>query len=243
MQFLETMGNMITKYSGFFIEGVENTLILSFFTVLFGTILGTLMAMARMSKFAPFSKFAPLRKLMPLRWLATAYIEFFRGTPLMVQLMFIFYGLPMIGVTFPTVSFIPDFDRFAAGVVAMSLNSCAYVAEVIRSGIQAVDKGQMEAARSLGFHHKQAMMLVILPQAVRNILPALGNEFVTIIKESSIVSVIGIADLMYRTKGVIAKTYNSLECLAIAALIYFVPTFVGGRLIALMERKMAHGRK
>lgn len=243
MQFLETMGNMITKYSGFFIEGVENTLILSFFTVLFGTILGTLMAMARMSKFAPFSKFAPLRKFMPLRWLATAYIEFFRGTPLMVQLMFIFYGLPMIGVTFPTVSFIPDFDRFAAGVVAMSLNSCAYVAEVIRSGIQAVDKGQMEAARSLGFHHKQAMTLVILPQAVRNILPALGNEFVTIIKESSIVSVIGIADLMYRTKGVIAKTYNSLECLAIAALIYFVLTFVGGRLIALMERKMAHGRK
>ena len=243
MQFLETMGNMVTKYSGFFIEGVENTLILSFFTVLFGTILGTLMAMARMSKFAPFSKFAPLRKFMPLRWLATAYIEFFRGTPLMVQLMFIFYGLPMIGVTFPSVSFIPDFDRFAAGVVAMSLNSCAYVAEVIRSGIQAVDKGQMEAARSLGFHHKQAMTLVILPQAVRNILPALGNEFVTIIKESSIVSVIGIADLMYRTKGVIAKTYNSLECLAIAALIYFVLTFVGGRLIALMERKMAHGRK
>ena len=231
MQFLETMGNMITKYSGFFIEGVENTLILSFFTVLFGTILGTLMAMARMSKLAP------------LKWLATAYIEFFRGTPLMVQLMFIFYGLPMIGVTFPSVSFIPDFDRFAAGVVAMSLNSCAYVAEVIRSGIQAVDKGQMEAARSLGFHHKQAMTLVILPQAVRNILPALGNEFVTIIKESSIVSVIGIADLMYRTKGVIAKTYNSLECLAIAALIYFVLTFVGGRLIALMERKMAHGRK
>ena len=231
MQFLETMGNMVTKYSGFFIEGVENTLILSFFTVLFGAILGTLMAMARMSKFTP------------LKWLATAYIEFFRGTPLMVQLMFIFYGLPMIGVTFPSVSFIPDFDRFAAGVVAMSLNSCAYVAEVIRSGIQAVDKGQMEAARSLGFHHKQAMTLVILPQAVRNILPALGNEFVTIIKESSIVSVIGIADLMYRTKGVIAKTYNSLECLAIAALIYFVLTFVGGRLIALMERKMAHGRK
>ena len=152
MQFLETMGKMLTKYSGFFVEGVENTLILSFFTVLFGTILGTLMAMARMSKIKPF------------KWLATAYIEFFRGTPLMVQLMFIFYGLPMIGVTFPSVSFLPDFDRFAAGVVAMSLNSCAYVAEVIRSGIQAVDKGQMEAARSLGFHHKQAMRLVILPR-------------------------------------------------------------------------------
>ena len=231
MQFLATMENLVVRYHGFFLEGVRNTLIIAFFTVLLGTILGTLMAMARMSR------------IKPLKWVATAYIEFFRGTPLMVQLMFIFYGLPMIGITVPKVSFIPDFDRFAAGVVAMSLNSCAYVAEVIRSGIQAVDKGQMEAARSLGFHQRQAMTLVILPQAVRNILPALGNEFVTIIKESSIVSVIGIADLMYRAKGVIAKTYNSLECLAIAAIIYFILTFIGGRLIALMERKMSHGRK
>ncbi len=231
MQFLITMKDLVVRYHSFFLEGVGNTLIIAAFTVLFGTILGVLMAMARMSKFKP------------LKWLATAYIEFFRGTPLMVQLMFIFYGLPMIGVTFPTVSFIPDFDRFAAGVVAMSLNSCAYVAEIIRSGIQAVDAGQMEAARCLGFHHREAMTLVILPQAVRNILPALGNEFVTIIKESSIVSVISIADLMFRAKGIIAKTYNSLECLAVVAIIYFILTFLGGRLIALMERRMSYGRK
>lgn len=231
MQFLITMKDLVVRYHSFFLEGVENTLIIAVFTVLFGTILGVLMAMARMSKFKP------------LKWLATAYIEFFRGTPLMVQLMFIFYGLPMIGVTFPKVSFIPDFDRFAAGVVAMSLNSCAYVAEIIRSGIQAVDAGQMEAARCLGFHHREAMTLVILPQAVRNILPALGNEFVTIIKESSIVSVISIADLMFRAKGIIAKTYNSLECLAVVAIIYFILTFLGGRLIALMERRMSYGRK
>ena len=217
MQFFATMEKLVLRYYNFFLEGVRNTLIIAFFAVLLGTLLGTLMAMARMSR------------IKPLKWLATAYIEFFRGTPLMVQLMFIFYGLPMIGVTFPSVSFIPDFDRFAAGI--------------IRSGIQAVDQGQMEAARSLGFHHGEAMKLVILPQAVKNILPALGNEFVTIIKESSIVSVIGIADLMYRAKGVIAKTYNSLECLAIAAIMYFILTFIGGRLIALMERKMAHGRK
>ena len=131
MQFLATMENLVVRYHGFFLEGVRNTLIIAFFTVLLGTILGTLMAMARMSR------------IKPLKWVATAYIEFFRGTPLMVQLMFIFYGLPMIGVKFPAVSFIPDFDRFMAGIVAMSLNSCAYVAEVIRSGIQAVDKGQM----------------------------------------------------------------------------------------------------
>ena len=101
----------------------------------------------------------------------------------------------------------------------------------------------MEAARSLGFHHREAMTLVILPQAIRNILPALGNEFVTIIKESSIVSVISIADLMFRAKGIIAKTYSSLECLAIVAIIYFLLTFLGGRLIALMERRMSYGRK
>ncbi len=231
MQFLITMKDLVVRYYKFFLEGVGNTLIIAIFTVLFGTILGMLMATARMSK------------IKPLKWLATAYIEFFRGTPLMVQLMFIFYGLPMIGVTFPKVSFIPDFDRFAAGVVAMSLNSCAYVAEIIRSGIQAVDVGQMEAARSLGFHHREAMTLVILPQAIRNILPALGNEFVTIIKESSIVSVISIADLMFRAKGIIAKTYSSLECLAVVAIIYFLLTFLGGRLIALMERRMSYGRK
>ena len=231
MQFLITMKDLVVRYQKFFLEGVSNTLIIAVFTVLFGTILGVLMATARMSKFKP------------LKWLAMAYIEFFRGTPLMVQLMFIFYGLPMIGITFPKVSFIPDFDRFAAGVVAMSLNSCAYVAEIIRSGIQAVDVGQMEAARSLGFHHREAMTLVILPQAIRNILPALGNEFVTIIKESSIVSVISIADLMFRAKGIIAKTYSSLECLAVVAIIYFLLTFLGGRLIALMERRMSYGRK
>ena len=160
----------------------------------------------------------------------------------MVQLMFIFYGLPMIGVSFPDIPFIPDFSRFTAGIVAMSLNSCAYVAEVIRSGIQAVDSGQMEAARSIGYSHTQAMMYVILPQAVRNILPALGNEFVTVIKESSIVSVIGIADLMFRTKDVIAVTYRTLASLAIAAILYFCMTFLGGRLIAWMEKRMSHGK-
>ncbi len=231
MTFFTNVWSTLTKYYNFFLEGVENTLIIAFFTVLFGTLLGILLAVAKLSNFKP------------LKWLATAYIEFFRGTPLMVQLMFIFYGLPMIGVTFPDVPFIENFQRFAAGIVALSLNSCAYVAEVIRSGIQAVDVGQMEAARSLGFKKSQSMTLVILPQAIKNILPALGNEFVTVIKESSITSVIGIADLMYRTNGVKAKNYKTLECLFIAAMIYFVLTFVSGRLISLMERRMRRGHK
>ena len=229
--FFVNVWTTLEKYYSFFLEGIKNTLIIAVFTVLFGTILGILMAMARLSPFKP------------LKWLATAYIEFFRGTPLMVQLMFIFYGLPMIGVTFPDIPSIENFQRFAAGIVAMSLNSCAYVAEVIRSGIQAVDSGQMEAARSLGFKKSQGMTLVVLPQAIRNILPALGNEFITVIKESSICSVIGIADLMFRTNGVKAKNYKTLECLFIAAMIYFIVTFVCSRLINVMERRLRRGRK
>ena len=220
--FFNNVWSTLSRYYSFFLEGVQNTLIIAVFTVLFGTLLGILLAVAKMSSFKP------------LKWLSTAYIEFFRGTPLMVQLMFIFYGLPMIGITFPEISFIENFQRFAAGIVAMSLNSAAYVAEVIRSGIQAVDIGQMEAARSLGFNKAQS---------IKNILPALGNEFVTVIKESSIVSVIGIADLMYRTNGVKAKNYKTLECLFIAAIIYFILTFVSSRLIALMERRMNRARK
>ena len=230
MTFFETIGKIIERYSSFFAQGVVNTLIIAAFSVLLGTILGTLMATMRMGK------------ILPLKWLAVAYIEFIRGTPLMVQLMFIFYGLPMIGVKIPDISWIPNFSRFAAGVVAMSMNSCAYVAEVIRSGIQAVDYGQTEAARSVGFSSGEAMRLVVLPQAIKNILPALGNEFVTVIKESSIVSVIGIADLMFRTNDVIDLSYKSLECLAVAALIYFVLTFISSRLVSLAERKLSHGK-
>ncbi len=126
----------------------------------FGTIFGTLMSCMRMSKILP-----------SLKWLAVAYIEFIRGTPLMVQLMFIFYGLPMIGFALPDIAWIPNFSRFSAGIIAMSINSCAYVAEIIRSGVQAVDYGQMEAARSIGFSHGQAMRLVVLPQAIRTFSP------------------------------------------------------------------------
>lgn len=230
MAFFETMQKIIVRYSSFFTEGIVNTLIIAAFSVLLGTLLGTVMATMRMGRIAP------------LRWIAVAYIEFIRGTPLMVQLMFIFYGLPMIGIKIPDISWIPNFSRFAAGIVAMSMNSCAYVAEIIRSGIQAVDIGQTEAARSVGFSSGEAMRLVVLPQAVKNILPALGNEFVTVIKESSIVSVIGIADLMFRTNDIIALSYRSLECLAVAAVLYFIMTFISSRLISLAERRMSHGK-
>ena len=231
MGFFEQIAVILQRHYPYFLEGVKNTLIIAAMSVVLGVVFGTLMAIMRMCR------------IKPLKWFAVAYIEFVRGTPLMVQLMFIFYGLPMIGIEFPDISWIPNFSRFMAGIVAMSINSCAYVAEVIRSGIQAVDDGQMEAARSIGFKYGESMRLVILPQAIKNILPALGNEFVTVIKESSIVSVIGISDLMYGTNGVIALTYRSLPCLAIAACMYFILTFLSSRLIAYFEKRMKHGRK
>ena len=217
MTFFETIGKIIERYSSFFAQGVVNTLIIAAFSVLLGTILGTLMATMRMGK------------ILPLKWLAVAYIEFIRGTPLMVQLMFIFYGLPMIGVTFPSVSFIPDFDRFAAGIVAMSLNSCAYVAEIIRSGIQAVDKGQMEAGRSLGLSYGVTMKKIILPQAVKNILPALGNEFIALIKETSV-------DLTRAARSIVSKTYDPLVPYLVLALMYLVLVLIATVLVHQLER-------
>ena len=229
MEFIQTMGKLIVRYHSFFEEGIVNTLIIAAFTVLLGTIFGTLMSGMRMSR------------ILPLRWLAVAYIEFIRGTPLMVQLMFIFYGLPMVGFTLPDISWIPNFSRFSAGIIAMSINSCAYVAEIIRSGVQAVDVGQMEAARSVGFSHGQAMRLVVLPQAIKNILPALANELVTMVKESSICSVLGMTELIWGAKTVATTTYKTLSPYVLAALVYFVINYPAGKAIEAIERRMRRG--
>lgn len=228
---MELNFSFLSKYWPMFIRGAGTTLILSVFTVVIGLIVGVVLALMRLGKFKPLSL------------ISAAYTEFIRGTPLMVQIFFIFYALPQMGIKIPNISGLGfDFPRFASGILAMGLNSAAYVGEIVRAGIQAVDRGQTEAARSLGMTGWQTMRRVVLPQAFKNILPALGNEFVTVIKESSIVSVIGIADLMFRTNDVIALSYKSLECLAVAALIYFVLTFISSRLVSLAERKLSHGK-
>jgi len=202
----------------FFINGAKFTIILAFFTVLFGVILGLLLALMRISK----------SKVLNL--IATAYVEFIRGTPLMVQIFIIYYALPdLIGVNLP---------EMVSAVLALSINSAAYVAEVIRAGIQAVDKGQMEASRSLGMPYGMAMRYIIIPQAIKNILPALGNEFITVIKESSVVSVIGIKELMYNADTVRGNTFRAFEPLIIAALMYFVMTFTLSKLMGRFERRL-----
>ena len=224
VDFFEKFIKIVTRYwDVFLIKGLSTTLALSAIAVFFGAIIGTLLAFGKMGK----SRI--------LRGIITAYVEIIRGTPSLLQVYVGYFVVPLL---LPSL----NVSTYASVAIALTINSSAYVSEVIRSGIQAVDKGQTEAARSLGLTQSQAMIKVVLPQAVKNILPALGNEFVTVIKESSIVSVIGIADLMFRTNDVIALSYKSLECLAVAALIYFVLTFISSRIVSLAERKLSHGK-
>lgn len=211
----------MSKYYTFFITGAKMTLILAFFTVLFGTVIGTLLAMMRLSK----------NKL--LKFVATTYIEFIRGTPLLVQLFIFYYGIPA--------ALNIELTEIPAAVIALGVNSGAYVAEIIRAGIQAVDKGQMEAARSLGMPHWMSMWHVIIPQAFKNVIPALGNEFVVVVKESSIVSVIGISELTRASDIVRGVTYKSFEPLLVVAGIYFVMTFTLSKLLGIAERRMRTG--
>jgi len=230
MSYIHSLGGRILDFSFlrgyniYFLTGAVNTVILAIFTVFFGVIIGTFIALLKISR------------NRVLRFISTAYIEFIRGTPLMVQLFIIYYGIPL---PVPDVTILGmNMSRFIPGVMALSINSGAYVAEIIRAGIQAIDKGQMEAARSLGLTHSMAMRYIILPQAIRNILPALGNEFVVVIKESSIVSIVGIADLMFNTNVVRGALYKPMEPLLVAALIYFILTFTLSKLLGKAERRM-----
>jgi len=222
------------KYWQFYIIGAKNTILLAALAVVLGTAIGMILALMKLSK------------RMPARFIASAYIEFIRGTPLLVQLFIIYYGLQAIGIRFPDIPWIGailgiNFADFMAGVVTLGINSGAYVGETFRAGIQAVDKGQMEAARSLGMPHGMAMRHIIIPQAIRNILPALGNEFVVVIKESSIVSIIGLAELMYKADTVRGNIFQPFEPLIVAALMYFMLTFPLSKFLAHLERRMRAG--
>ena len=224
--------SFIDKYYGYFLKGTEITIILAFFAVLFGTILGLGLTLLRRSNFKPISSI----NFKPISFIATAYVEFVRGTPLLVQIYIIYIGFPKID-GLPKILDVPMED-ILVGVIALALNSAAYVSEIIRAGIDAVDKGQMEAARSLGMNQGLAMFYIIIPQAFKNILPALGNEFVSVIKESSQVSVIGVAELMFKAGVVRSNTALGLEPIVVAAVIYFIITFAMTRALGYVERRM-----
>ena len=216
---------IFTEYYQYFLRGTRTTILISLITVFCGAILGCLVALMRISNCKPLQAFSKL------------YITVIRGTPMLVQLYIVYYQLSFIQYPSGTIWGV-DMERAIPCVIALSLNSAAYIAEVFRAGIQAVDVGQLEAARSCGMTSAQAMRFIILPQAIKNILPAIGNEFITMVKETSIIQYLGISDLMYNNGIVVTATYNPLPCYYISAIIYLTLNIVLGKGLDLFERRM-----
>ena len=201
---VQDMIKILDQYWYVFLEGLGGTLSLAAITVFFGMIFGAVLAIIKLSK----SKI--------VQFISTAYIEIIRGTPLLLQLYFFWLFLP---------KYLPfEISDWTCIVIALVINSSAYVAEIIRAGIQAVDKGQMEAAKSLGMSDVHMMTRIIFPQAVKNILPALGNEFIMMVKETSLASVFFINDLMTSYQMIKSATFKPIAPLMITAVIYFIVT-------------------
>lgn len=222
---IENMIRVWDKYWILFMQGLGVTLLLSLITVIMGCILGFLLTLLRMSRFR-------IVRFRPLNAVAATYVEIIRGTPILLQLYFFYFLLP---------EWLPflDLPKIVCCAFALCLNSAAYVSEIIRAGIQAVDKGQTEAARSLGLNAKQTMVRVVLPQAVKNILPALGNEFIMMIKETSLASTFFIGELMTVYRTISGALMLTIEPLIIVGIIYFIVTFGLSKCVLLMEKRMS----
>ena len=219
MNYFSNIVKIMQKYwQVFLLQGVSYTLLLSLLTVAFGAVLGLLLYLGRSVRFKP------------LNWLCIAIVEIIRGTPMLLQLYVGYFIVPKI-LPFPV-------TEFASVAVALCINSGCYVSEIFRSGIQAVDRGQTEAARSLGLNGRQTMMRIILPQAIKNILPALGNEFIMIIKDTSLASTFFVGELMTACLKVRGNTFLALECMTIVGVIYFVLTFILSKLLGAFERRL-----
>ena len=223
--------SFLPKYLPYFNYGALITVVISILVVFFGTILGVLLAFAQRSRFKPFV------------WFANIYVWIFRGTPMMVQIMIAFALMHIDAPTIQVGILGVDLSRLIPGILIISMNSGAYVSETVRAGINAVPKGQLEAAYSLGIRPKNAMRYVILPQAIKNILPALGNEFITIIKDSSLLSTIGVMELWNGATTVATTTYLPLTPLLFAAFYYLIMTSVLTVALKAFENYIGQGDK
>lgn len=210
------------------LRGTGVTLLISIIGTIAGLIIGLLIGVYRTAPKASNLILAWLQKIFG--WLLTVYIEVFRGTPMIVQAMVIYYGTAQ--------AFGVSLDRILAAIFIVSINTGAYMSEIVRGGIFAVDKGQFEAATALGFTHRQTMRKIVLPQVVRNILPATGNEFVINIKDTSVLNVISVVELYFSGNTVATQTYQYFQTFFIIAVIYFILTFTVTRILRLVERKM-----
>ena len=215
---MELNFELMTAALPLLIQGALITVEITALSVAFGIIIGLFVGIARISH------------LLPLRWLAAVYVDFLRGTPLLVQLFLIYFALPVVTGQ--------RIDPFISAITACSINSGAYIAEIFRAGIQSIDAGQMEAGRALGLTWAQTMRYIIVPQAFKRVVPPLGNEFIALLKDSSLVSVIGFEELTRRGQLIIARTYASVEIWACVAIIYLVMTLSISQLVNYLERRL-----
>ncbi len=206
-------------------EGLFHTILIALFAVIIGIIIGIVIAIIR-------NNYEVNKKFRVLNSISKIYVDIIRGTPVILQLMIIYY------VIFKSV----NINILIVGVIAFGINSGAYVSEIIRAGINSIDKGQMEAGLSLGLKYGEVMRLIILPQAIRNILPALGNEFITLLKETSVGAYIGIVELTKASDIIASRTYDYFFPLIIIAIIYLIMTLGLSKLVNVMERRLNNAR-
>ena len=231
--FFDWVTLLVGKYGGMFIQGAGVTLMIALVGTISGFVIGLGVAIARTAELSPQSGRLPRALLKAVKGLLTAYIEIFRGTPMIVQAMVVYYGaLEYLGLDIPAMT---------AAFLVVSVNTGAYMAEILRGGILSVDPGQKEAAIAVGMTHWQLMTSVVLPQAVRNTLPSVGNEFVVNIKDSSVLNVISVTELYFTARSVSGTHYKYFEVFFIISEIYFVLTFTITRLLRLLEKKLSGG--
>ena len=234
--FFETVWYLVDTYSSFFIRGILFTLLLSIVGTVGGFTLSLFLTVVRTSEIDR-DRDAFAKKVVKKigHYFAQIYITVFRGTPMIVQAMIFYYGISRMRLSWWT--------PLVAGLVVVTLNTTAYIAEVIRSGINGIDKGQMEAARSLGFSRRKAMFLIVLPQAIKNSLPAIGNEFIVNLKDTAVLSVIGVAELFRATQLATAPNYRTTEGFFIAALMYLTLTYITSKVIHYLEHRKPSVKK
>lgn len=224
----EWVVRIITENWPMFLRGAGITLYISIIGTIVGSIIGLLVGVIRT---IPNPDRGPKKILLKIiNAILSIYIEFFRGTPMIVQAMVIYYGSAMaLGV---------DIDRVAAAIIIVSINTGAYMSEIVRGGIVSIDKGQFEAAQAIGMNHIQTMLHVVLPQVIRNILPATGNEFVINIKDTSVLNVISVSELFFATKSIAGNNFRYFESFFVACILYFIMTFTVTRILRFIERKL-----
>lgn len=220
--------SIVTENWQVFLLGAGVTLLISVIGTIIGSVIGLLIGTVRTIPVP--EKGAKKIILKVANAILTAYVEFFRGTPMIVQAMVIYYGSAM--------AFGINMDAIPAGIFIVSINTGAYTAEIVRGGIISIDKGQFEAAHAIGMNHIKTMLNVVLPQVLRNILPAIGNEFVINIKDTSVLNVIAVSELFFTTKSIAGNNFRYFEAFAVASILYLIMTLTVTRILRLIERKM-----